>query len=178
MNFYTGRSRSSKVHRAIYSFIHYLLFHIYFQLKNKCFLKQWACLRLQNGSPQLGFESTASGFMTNCSWITRSESHHKCVQQFWAWQYLAGILPKGSYLPCVSMAGRALLAGYHPPVQCNDPHCIVQVFKYSTGNPGVWLDIGYIAACNATCMSTTLSACIKLLIAMHRTNTIISRSSV
>ena len=24
-----------------------------------------------------------------------------------------GILPKGSYLPCVSMAGRALLAGYH-----------------------------------------------------------------
>ena len=24
-----------------------------------------------------------------------------------------GILPKGAYLPCVSMAGRALLAGYH-----------------------------------------------------------------
>ena len=24
-----------------------------------------------------------------------------------------GILPKGPYLPCVSMAGRALLAGYH-----------------------------------------------------------------
>ena len=27
--------------------------------------------------------------------------------------YIEGILPKGSYLPCVSMAGRALLAGYH-----------------------------------------------------------------
>ena len=26
--------------------------------------------------------------------------------------YLEGILPKGPYLPCVSMAGRALLAGY------------------------------------------------------------------
>ena len=27
--------------------------------------------------------------------------------------YIEGILPKGPYLPCVSMAGRALLAGYH-----------------------------------------------------------------
>ena len=27
--------------------------------------------------------------------------------------YKEGILPKGPYLPCVSMAGRALLAGYH-----------------------------------------------------------------
>ena len=26
---------------------------------------------------------------------------------------IEGILPKGSYLPCVSMAGRALSAGYH-----------------------------------------------------------------
>ena len=29
-----------------------------------------------------------------------------------------GILPKGPYLPCVSMAGRALLAGYHRYKQC------------------------------------------------------------
>ena len=28
-------------------------------------------------------------------------------------EYIEGILPKGPYLPCVSMAGRALLAGYH-----------------------------------------------------------------
>ena len=27
--------------------------------------------------------------------------------------YIEGILQKGSYLPCVSMAGRALLTGYH-----------------------------------------------------------------
>ena len=33
------------------------------------------------------------------------------VLQFW--QQIEGILPKGPYLPCVSMAGRALLAGYH-----------------------------------------------------------------
>ena len=26
--------------------------------------------------------------------------------------HIEGILPKGPYLPCVSMAGRALLAGY------------------------------------------------------------------
>ena len=28
------------------------------------------------------------------------------------WVNIEGILPKGSYLPCGSMAGRALLAGY------------------------------------------------------------------
>ena len=27
--------------------------------------------------------------------------------------HIQGILPKGPYLPCVSKAGRALLAGYH-----------------------------------------------------------------
>ena len=30
-----------------------------------------------------------------------------------SYQHIEGILPKGPYLPCVSMAGRALLAGYH-----------------------------------------------------------------
>ena len=29
------------------------------------------------------------------------------------YEHIEGILPKGPYLPCVSMAGRALLAGYH-----------------------------------------------------------------
>ena len=32
--------------------------------------------------------------------------------------HVEGILPKGPYLPCVSMAGRALLAGY--------PRCILE----------------------------------------------------
>ena len=36
------------------------------------------------------------------SWIMLGKYH---------W-YVEGILPKGPYLPCVSMAGRALLAGY------------------------------------------------------------------
>ena len=31
----------------------------------------------------------------------------------WCRDEFEGILPKGPYLPCVSMAGRALLAGYH-----------------------------------------------------------------
>ena len=30
---------------------------------------------------------------------------------YWYWEYIKGILPKRPYLPCVSMAGRALLAG-------------------------------------------------------------------
>ena len=30
----------------------------------------------------------------------------------WPNPYIEGFLPKGPYLPCVSMAGRALLAGY------------------------------------------------------------------
>ena len=33
--------------------------------------------------------------------------------------HIAGILPKGPHLPCVSMAGRALLAGYHQYVVCD-----------------------------------------------------------
>ena len=38
------------------------------------------------------------------------------VMSCWWWgtgSDIEGILPKGPYLPCVSMAGRALLAGYH-----------------------------------------------------------------
>ena len=35
---------------------------------------------------------------------------------------IEGILPKGPYLPCVSMAGRALLAGYHHNVFCEQFH--------------------------------------------------------
>ena len=35
------------------------------------------------------------------------------MSQFSSQVYIEGILPKGPYLPCVSMAGRALLAGYH-----------------------------------------------------------------
>ena len=33
--------------------------------------------------------------------------------------HIKGILPKGPYLPCISMAGRALLAGYPRYLICN-----------------------------------------------------------
>ena len=48
--------------------------------------------------------------------------------------YIKGILPKGPYLPCISMAGRALLAGYHRCMECRKCcHCayIWQVWAIS-----------------------------------------------
>ena len=39
-------------------------------------------------------------------------SYQLAVLRFW-WHHIEGVLPKGPYLPCVSMAGRALLEGYH-----------------------------------------------------------------
>ena len=46
--------------------------------------------------------------------ILTVEAHldHICRPPCSHW-YIEGILPKGPYLPCVSMAGRALFAGYH-----------------------------------------------------------------
>ena len=38
--------------------------------------------------------------------------------RFWASGYIESILPKGPYLPCVSMTGRALLAWYHRYRMC------------------------------------------------------------
>ena len=61
-----------------------------------------------------------------CFWVNKprmfySQRHMvvvnkaKCclVIQSYLVTYIEGILRKGPYLPCVSMAGRALLAGYH-----------------------------------------------------------------
>ena len=45
--------------------------------------------------------------MHSQGWLT-----HWPVGHLNAILYIEGILPKGPYLPCVSMAGRALLAGY------------------------------------------------------------------
>ena len=41
------------------------------------------------------------------------------MDDMWLILQIEGILPKGPYLPCVSMAGRALLAGYHRNM-CNN----------------------------------------------------------
>ena len=57
---------------------------------------------------------------------------HQCMpgsSSWWPLQYHAyikGILPKGPYLPCVSMAGRALWAGYHRHVQWQKSKISVQ----------------------------------------------------
>ena len=53
------------------------------------------------------------------------------ITEWTAWErrHFEGILPKGPYLPCVSMAGRALLAGYHRLYR-NTGH-IVRVKLYS-----------------------------------------------
>ena len=40
-------------------------------------------------------------------WTNINVTNQTCVE------YIGGILLKGPYLPCVSMAGRALLSGYH-----------------------------------------------------------------
>ena len=47
-------------------------------------------------------------------WILFSMLYLTRIQIYWLLlAQFEGILPKGPYLPCVSMAGRALLAGYH-----------------------------------------------------------------
>ena len=54
-------------------------------------------------------EANYSDYIHNaCCW--------KSFKFLWCWDCslnIEGILPQGPYLPCVSMAGRALLAGYH-----------------------------------------------------------------
>ena len=57
---------------------------------------------------------------TLCEVVSRTCSQHMdngatggTGQDTWILEHIKGILPKGPYLPCVSMAGRALLAGYH-----------------------------------------------------------------
>ena len=58
-------------------------------------------------------------FCTNVSAVGRYSLTYTCVSFPLSTvigrhrTYIEGILPKGPYLPCVSMAGRALLAGYH-----------------------------------------------------------------
>ena len=47
--------------------------------------------------------------------------------------FIEGILPKGPYLPCVSMAGRVLLAGYPRHITVNEPW--LYVYGYITMCP-------------------------------------------
>ena len=49
-------------------------------------------------------------------YLIKTLGYNECIDDLMhrrSHPYLEGILPKGPYQPCVSMAGRALLAGYH-----------------------------------------------------------------
>ena len=55
------------------------------------------------------------------------QSKHNNSQTLWG--YIDGILPKGPYPPCLRMADRTLLAGYHRyvpkrPCKCIKMHCL------------------------------------------------------
>ena len=47
---------------------------------------------------------------------------------------IEGILPKEPYLPCISMAGRALLAGYHRDDCLNSAHNLMWIHRARTPN--------------------------------------------
>ena len=54
----------------------------------------------------------------NSAWLKFYDLSRECIPIFCIvisllYPYYEDILPKGPYLPCVSIAGRALLAGYH-----------------------------------------------------------------
>ena len=55
------------------------------------------------------------------------ESSASCWNSWFA-SHIEGILLKGPYLPCVSMAGRALLAGYHRHIMHISSHIIYDEF--------------------------------------------------
>ena len=63
----------------------------------------WRVMRLSYGVSG-GWRLDGSGSSGGRRWYCR-------LLRNWKWHF-RGILPKGPYLPCVSMAGRALLAGY------------------------------------------------------------------
>ena len=64
----------------------------------------------------LTIDSILRPWWGNMMWLLGVQSLIYVLPQSQRWcthWYFEGILPKGPYLPCVSMAGRALLAGYH-----------------------------------------------------------------
>ena len=72
----------------------------------QCKIREWSCLSIS-----LLTESTTEtqGYMVT-SYMYHIKARTKWPP-FCRW-HIEGILPKGPYQPCVSMAGRALLAGY------------------------------------------------------------------
>ena len=60
---------------------------------------------------RLSWWITTEAFNSTVCWLEFDTTHCSWLQ--YAAVHIEGILPKGPYLPCVSMAGRAFLAGYH-----------------------------------------------------------------
>ena len=57
-------------------------------------------------------ETLSGEFQQVCSSVEYQYRATRCIKRPYI-SHIEGILPKGPYLPCVSMAGRALLARYH-----------------------------------------------------------------
>ena len=72
----------------------------------------YACLRTSQLSRNIIWAGITACWMLYWVWKGLPVWNDKSPQAL-PLQYIEGILPKGPYLPCVSMAGRALLAGYH-----------------------------------------------------------------
>ena len=68
---------------------------------------------------QTGFSSLLLSNMARTHQTLMEASSRKSINFFLLHDdtYIEGILPKGPYLPCVSMMGKVLLAGYPPHMQ-------------------------------------------------------------
>ena len=66
--------------------------------------------------------------------LTAPYQHHAVLCSTLNDDWIEGILPEGSYLPCVSMAGRALLSGYPRILSlwCRAQYRITRVYAFST----------------------------------------------
>ena len=84
-----------------------------------CSVNCWRCI---SGTPLFFFYSKQT-MMTEYTSVSLCTVRNKPGDHFNIWRTaclnIEGILPKWPYLPCVSMAGRALLAGY-PRYQGDD----------------------------------------------------------
>ena len=93
------------------------------KLSHRCHSFPWLCLwgRCTITFCRLGIISITNCSLMMCAKIghikaCRSHSFVCILTDSLPFCRLEGILPKGPYLPCVSMAGRAVLAGYHRPI--------------------------------------------------------------
>ena len=89
-----------------------------------------------------------------------SDNHKGHTIPWYSWLHIEGILPIGPYLPCVSMAGRALLAGYHRYMDFETGGMSMQMmrnvkqvsshtYKYMYVHEYLWLKFASIVFCES-----------------------------